>query len=345
MADAKRGLRALIDETWWRLTMLTISALVIYSSLLFGPSDFLYEDAFPKGVAGWSEARLPYVIWGFIPSTDPAVYHALNLGVHAITSLMVGLVAWRIWRSPDTAWAAGSLFWLHPLAIPAVGYAQALPEMLVGLGAVTVTWCLLQRRTWWWIGSAAVVLLVTVNVKESAIGVLLIPVVTLILRPIRWRLSGGWVAIGIFLLYLVGVDASVRAVQQELHGYPWNLWPEEMAPMTTQATLFFVQSIVPVGIAFQTDPTAPILAVPCVIVGLCWGIWLWRDRRHNPAPLFAFAYILAIIGIRLVWPTSNWPDRAPEMLYAQQWYPALPAVLWGLVALGGDASPAAPSAA
>ena len=48
----------------------------------------------------------------------------------------------------------------------------------------------------------------------------------------------------------------------------------------------------------------------------------------------AAAWVVILIGVRLVFPSTIWPERAPELIYAQQFYPALPGMIWLIVSLG-----------
>lgn len=345
-------------RTILRFSALAFAAIFMFSDLLSVQASFVFED---RNVLPWTGPiphtfRLHYLIWGALKLAEPWQYHWLNLGVHALTSLMVGLVGFRLrdlygircrcWiqgfdrdfpNASASGWACGSIFWLSPLAVPAVGYASALPEMLVCLGAVTLTWTLLQDRTWYWLCAAGVILFITLNVKSTAIGVLLLPVVSLIVRPIQWRASAGWIIVGVFLTFIVGVTFAER-VSFIFFGntYPWHRWPEEMLPQAAYAGWLAVQSILPMGIAFQIE------LAPAFMGGIFWIIWIgyvataWASRRRFPIFAFSFFYILALITVRLVVPASNWLDRAPEMWYTQQWYPALPGMVWGLVSVFAD---------
>ena len=72
-------------------------------------------------------------------------------------------------------------------------------------------------------------------------------------------------------------------------------------------------------------------------------IYVLLNRRHFHVAAFALLWVAALISVRLIAPAVNWPDRAPEWIYAQQWYPALPGMVWLMVAAvrcwtGADAS-------
>jgi len=352
-----------------RICVLILCGMAEFTTFLDRSTAFVFEDS---NVLPWKgpftfTPKLSYLIWGALHLTDPWQYHALNLGVHALTSVMVGLVAAKLWPAwyrfdyigdghygngwhisrptNGLAWACGSIFWLHPLAIPAVGYAAALPEMLVCLGAVSLTWALLHGWKWRWICLAGSILLLTLNVKQSAVGVLLLPAVVLIVRPIRWRGYAGWFWAFGFLAFLAGVTVA-QSVDFVRTSYPWHRWPEEMLPMAAQAWVLAAQSILPIRIAFQLDPQPEWLGILSWIAGwsITAGLVVFCLGMRWRVTAFAILYVLALITVRLIVPASNWQDRAPEMWYTQQWYPALPGMVWLLVSfVAGDASRAEPS--
>ena len=116
--------------------------------------------------------------------------------------------------------------------------------------------------------------------------------------------------------------------------------------MAMQAWKLAIQSFSPFGIAFQLDPEQASLGALYWMFAALIAFGVWLARRSIPLVAFAILYVLALITVRLGVPASNWLDRAPEMWYTQQWYPALPGMVWLLVSLfvRDDASPSAPSA-
>ena len=231
------------DRVWQRILWLSLLLTAAYRHLW--PADWLFEDPhilpFAAGYDGQNLAYRLYSGLTWLGIGTPSGHHALNLAVHVVSSLLVGLVGYRLWRSRDAAWAAGALFLLHPLALPAVGYASALPEMLVTVGALTACWLLLSGQ---WAG-AILVLWITLTVKYSAIGVVAIPlIVWLTVRPIprRWT----WVVLltGLILIS-VAVWRQSLPLQFIRTMYPWERWLEEMLPNLIGVHALLVSSISP----------------------------------------------------------------------------------------------------
>lgn len=115
--------------------------------------------------------------------------------------------------------------------------------------------------------------------------------------------------------------------------------------MAAQAFTLAAESWLPVGIAFQLDPMSPWLGAWALLLLIAIAGISWLTLDWHRAETLGILYVIALIAVRLVIPASNWPDRAPEMWYTQQWYPALPGMVWLLVGfVAGDASRGEPSA-
>ena len=86
--------------------------------------------------------QLGYFLWGY----NPFPYHLVQLLVHAINSLMLGL--WLSWltRRQNAGWLAGALFAVFPLHSEAVGFVGAQFDTYSVLFALGSLWCF---GVWW----------------------------------------------------------------------------------------------------------------------------------------------------------------------------------------------------
>ena len=335
------GVVALIDEVheapvFVRLLILLVIGLLTKMSLFGSGVQWIYEDTNWLPLTETTSWRVPYVLshllWkaGF---DTPVGHHALNLAIHGIVSLLVGSIGARLWQSSPAGWAAGTLFWLNPMAIPAIGYATGIQEMCVALGACLATWILIRGWTWYGILAAAVVIGVTLHVKTSAIGVALVPIVMLIVRPVSWRKPIGWILAAALAGFIWIYDFIPLALSKR-RPYDWSLWPEEMLSQSFSVLLLAVNAVAPVKIAMQYDWVGPGTAFITSVEVMTACILAWIYRRTYAVEAFAVTWVVALIGVRLVFPSTIWPERAPELIYTQQFYPALPGMIWLIVSLG-----------
>lgn len=104
---------------------------------------FWIKPYWPKGLSSDKLYR-PLTIWSYRAnvvlsgkdSPEPEAFRAVNIGLHALTSAGVALLAWRVTRRQWSVWLAGALFAVHPIHTEAVVTAYGRSELLAGLFAV-----------------------------------------------------------------------------------------------------------------------------------------------------------------------------------------------------------------
>lgn len=284
--------------------------------MIFHP---LFEDQ------GWLAAHLGAV-------------HVGELALHILIAILLARTIAVVTSSPSAAILGGSLFLVNAFAVPAIGYATAWREMTVcGLAVLTVCVLVSFRSEWRWlagIGCAAGVLLV----KPSAAGFVAVPL-------LAWLTLEQGIRI-IAIDWLVTIAALVLS-GETTYGYwgprlPTPLFePGWLAHSLVQSTAVVgmtLQSVLPYGIAeqldwavlpWQTQMQAAVLIVAAILTALFWIV-----RRRRLLAAFGILWIALAIGPRILVHTkesSGAVTRAPEVIYAQQWYPALPGVIWILV--------------
>ena len=71
---------------------------------------------------------------------EPHSYHWFNLGIHALSSLLVWGILLRLGRPPWVALMGGLFFALHPLCAEPVNYISSRSELMAGLGCLGALW-------------------------------------------------------------------------------------------------------------------------------------------------------------------------------------------------------------
>ena len=71
---------------------------------------------------------------------EPHSYHWFNLGIHALSSLLVWGILLRLGRPAWVALMGGLFFALHPLCAEPVNYISSRSELMAGLGCLGALW-------------------------------------------------------------------------------------------------------------------------------------------------------------------------------------------------------------
>jgi len=104
-------------------------------------------------------------LWG----AGPAGFHAVNIVLHAMNTVMLWLILRRVGVS--AAWLAAALFGLHPVHVESVAWALELKDVLSGLCVLAAFWTYLNyldTRRYVWLTLTAV-LFVTGMLSKSAV--------------------------------------------------------------------------------------------------------------------------------------------------------------------------------
>ncbi len=90
-----------------------------------------------------------YAIDGELWGKNPFGYHLTNIILHAITTVLVWLVARRLFRRTSISWIIAALFALHPVHTESVTYVSGRKDVLCTLfGLVAVILALRLRDGW-----------------------------------------------------------------------------------------------------------------------------------------------------------------------------------------------------
>ena len=239
---------------------------------------------------------------------NPVGYHLVNVLFHAVASGLLYLVALELGWTPLGAFAASSLFALHPLHVEAVAWVAGRPEMMMAMGFLGALWCHLRGRR----GAALALFLFALFSKEQAI---VFPALALIADMIARRRAGALTAPGLFrplwtyvlvLFLFLGLRTAVMGGYQpapypfsdnpleHLEGVAWlfstakmagyylwlSIWPASLSIDYSYNALPFASSLIDLGVVWALMAWGGLMTV---------GIWGWRRD-----PRIAFATTLTV---------------------------------------------------
>jgi len=322
---------------YWVLAGLAalLLAFIVYSPALDGPFvlDDIYQyfgrsDVGRYGFYSWIASSRPLLGATFwvnyqLSGTATGAYHATNVVLHVITSLVVLVLMRRLWRfaggelSGVGTWApffAAGLFLLHPIQVESVAYVSSRSEVLSVLFAYSALALQLSSKdaalSVVRIFAMLVCLGLAVLTKEHTAAM---PAI-FFLADYFWR--GGWQGIRANwrlhgAMVLAGV-AGLAFIARTLSGAKSaGFSVKDLTPATylfTQFRMFWRYMrllVLPVGM--NVDPDIPVsqsildhgaVFGLIALVALLGGAWMLRRR----APLAAFG--VAVFAVLLA-PTSS----------------------------------------
>ena len=135
-------------------------------------SDFFRESQEPGAFDYWR----PLVVLSHMAERSlfgdrPAGYHAVNVLLHAVTSLLVFLLGLRALERPAAALAAGLIFAVHPVHVEVVAWVSGRSDLLLGLFlslALLADWQAARTGRRGWQALAQVGFAAALASKESA---------------------------------------------------------------------------------------------------------------------------------------------------------------------------------
>lgn len=254
-----------------------------------------------------------WIEWHWFWGDNPAGYHGVNVGLHAVSSLLLWGVLRRVGLSLSWSWLAAMLFALHPVNVESVAWItqrkNTLPLPLL-LGAF---WCWMiseashgtdkSGRRWY----AASLVLYTLSLLAKTAGVML-PVAMLAMAWWRrgaverrdvWRVLPYFVVAAVLgvvtawyqLQYAIGTEvvrtdgflSRLLLAGRAVWFYVWKIvWP---------VNLSFVYPRWPAAEAGRLLDWLPVLG----LVGVVVVLWILRSRAWASASLVSLVVYLAML--------------------------------------------------
>jgi protein O-mannosyl-transferase len=227
---------------------------------------------------------LNYAILGNGP--EPAGYHWVNFGLHAVNIALVYFLAWRLLRDGAMALAVGAVWALHPVLTESVTNIIGRSDLLAGFGVLAGLLCHIMgagasgRRKVAWLGALTAATAIGLFSKESAIVV----VAAMLLYDFTFGTLETWRPRSIGYSYAaVALPAAVFFYlrHQTLSRLPIAHFPPTDNPL--------------VAADFWTARLTAVKVTGKYLWLLVWPRHLSIDYSYNQIPLFG-------------WRLSNWED-------------------------------------
>jgi hypothetical protein len=248
-------------------------------------------ELFPRD---WGQIRpLPILAWWLLaevtpPARTPASLHALNIALHAVNSILVGVIAGRLVSRaemkpgttavPGASLVSAALFLAMPLAVEPVAWGSGVFDVMLATLSLTLAVVVTRRQQLTPADQALCLLVAMAMLATKETGVIAGPLVLLVYWS-RWgRIDRSVLAVAMPQIVL----AALYAVTRELTGrLDHRLTPrfdlESIARLISGVGRAF---IVPLHRDIVITHLA--LTVVCAIaIILTMAAWLWRCR-HSP---------------------------------------------------------------
>jgi protein O-mannosyl-transferase len=131
-----------------------------------------------------------YIMAYALGGVSPQPYHALSIGFHILTSILILLICLELGLPIGAALIGGLLFAVHPVHTEAISWIAAMPDVLCGAFYASSLWAVLRwanTKSRFWIVVSAVLFLGALLAKEMAIT---LPLIALLILLFNKRLPG-----------------------------------------------------------------------------------------------------------------------------------------------------------
>ncbi len=275
---------------------LMVAVLVAWEYAPAMRGGFVYEDyrSVDACDASGLEGRLgTRALWCAQRGQPMLAFHAVNLALHGLVTVLVGLLVWRLTGHAVGALLAAAFFGLNAINVEAVAYLSSRGELLAAVGAIGACLAAVSRR--WWL--VPVALVVGWSGKESAvIALLLVPVCLWYQRGRPW----GWVT---------GLAAVI--VVYQLLERTWQWWqdgPSRLSWALTQSTAIArltALAVLPFGQTVDYDYARVPVALQVFAAGMIVAGLVWAVRQRNRLLLCGAAWTACACAPRLLVPTPS----------------------------------------
>jgi protein O-mannosyl-transferase len=285
--------------------------MVVANPLLHPPTSNHLEQIWTHPHLGLY-TPLSYTLWWCVArvagdGSDPAMYHVLNLILHAAAALLAFSI---IRRFVDSAWpalAGAMIFALHPMQVESVAWIAQMNNLLAGtlsLAAIRLYFLYADstgRRRRLWYTAATLAFLLALFAKPTAVVVPLIVIVLdvgMARRPLRRVIRSSWLWICLAIAF-----AIVARSAQTVHGGPF--WRRPFIAL--DALGFYFREIFWLAhLTLDNARTPPrvwesgqwIMNALAIVV-LAALIWPTARRSRQPAiaAAIAIAALLPVLGL------------------------------------------------
>ncbi len=284
---------------------------------------------------------------------DPVGYHAFNIGVHALSALMLWAIVWRTLllgyfggRFESTAgflsFSAALLWALHPLNTESVAYVTQRTESMMGFFYLATLYASLRycgaasrlsRSGWLILATVAGMLgMLSKEMMASAIGMVLLYERTFVRDSFRAALRQSWpLYMGLALEFVPAIAINYHGPRTPLAGfhlgvpaYVWWLTQTEVALKYLKLAFWPRPLVIHYEVPFlRTISDALPWLLPVGLLILVTLVLVWRRTSLG----FVLAWFFAVLS-----PTLLIPLLGETMAERRMYVPLMAMVPWVVVA-------------
>lgn len=249
--------------------------------------------------------------WGL----HPAGYHAVNILLHAINAVLVGLLLKRL--LVPGAWLAAALFALHPVHVESVAWITELKSVLSLFFILLALGCWIEfigeksNRIWYGLALGFYALALLSKTTACTLPAALLLVLWLKAKPIGWRRM---VQVAPFLAMGLGMGLLTvwwERFHQGVQGKSFSMGWLERLLVASHALWFYAGKLFwPVQLTFSyprwaIDPAKP-SAYVWLVLGIGSGAVIFFTRRFvgrsvEVAALFYVATLSPLLGFIMLY--------------------------------------------
>jgi protein O-mannosyl-transferase len=241
-----------------------------------------------------------YIMAYALGGVSPQPYHALSIGFHILTSILIFLICLELGLPIGAALIGGLLFAVHPAHTEAVAWIAAMPDILCGAFYASSLWAVLRwenTKSRFWIVISAVSFLGALLAKEMAIT---LPLIVLLILVFYKRLPGKWSAvISIAIPYAIAVATYLL-----LRGISLGFMMKSQLPVSA-SPLSWMTLAVDCAVRYLRYAIVPYPLVACHLLPISFA-----DRIGSSVVsiLVLIAVLFAVVRIRRSAPNlAVWP--------------------------------------
>ena len=272
----------------------------------------------PLAMSVWKVSDL------LLGGNDPQLYHGLNLLLHALNTILVAWMAWRIYRGPGRygfSLLAAALFTTFPFSYQAVPSSSSLSKPLIAalvLGSVALYWEARRRNSGWWLALSLLLAALAPFAYETGVTVPLAIVVVEVLGRLRCEFEHrSWWPI-LYMVLVWGVGLPVVMLMEPETGASLrlpdlaNLW--QNAVYLGQGLVFPIAPLAtPLAEAVPLDPYLLVALISILGLVALWAFYRWMGHLA----LFWYGLSWFAVGVLPLWLMLDFAYviTSPRILY------------------------------